>query len=86
MFRLMLRKEFPAVFCRFVFLKDRPCAGVLYRGRFQFPVGIHGVLRLLYPVREDVKTVCCLGGLFLQFPVFRQAVILQIGECGGHLF
>ena len=82
----MLCKEFPAVFCRFVFLKDRPCPGILYRGRFQFPVGIRGVLCLFYPVGEDMETVCRFGGLFLQFSVFRQAVILQIGECGGHLF
>ncbi len=33
-----------------------------------------------------METVCRFGGLFLQFSVFRQAVILQIGECGGHLF
>ncbi|SJP05307.1 Uncharacterised protein [Clostridioides difficile] len=83
---LMLRKEFPAVLCRLVLLKDRACFGILNRCSFQPGIGFHGLFCLLDLLGKRMETVGCFFGFLRQLPVLGQAVVLYIGEGGGHLF
>ena len=83
---LMLRKKLFTVFAGLVLFKGRPCLGILHRCRLQFRVGMEGDFGAFDLVRQLVKTLCCRRGLLLQLLIVRQAVVLQVGKGGGHLF
>jgi hypothetical protein len=76
---LMLHKKFFAVFAGLVHLKDRPCLGILHRGRLQFHVGMKGRFGAFDLIRGR-------RGLLFQLLLIRQAVVLQKSKGGGHLF
>ena len=82
----MLRKKFSAVLAGLVLLKDRPGLGILHRCRLQFHVGMEGRFGAFDLVGQLVKTLRCRRGLLLQLLIVRQAVVLQVGKGGGHLF
>lgn len=84
--RLMFRKKFSAVLAGLVLLKDRPGLGILHRCRLQFHVGMEGRFGAFDLVGQLVKTLCGRRGLLLQLLIVRQAVVLQVGKGGGHLF
>ena len=83
---LMLHKKFFAVFAGLVHLKDRPCLGILHRGRLQFHVGMKGRFGAFDLIRQLVKTLRGRRGLLFQLLLIRQAVVLQKSKGSGHLF
>ena len=83
---LMLHKKFLLYLLALYISKDRPCLGILHRGRLQFHVGMKGRFGAFDLIRQLVKTLRGRRGLLFQLLLIRQAVVLQKSKGGGHLF